>query len=383
MTRRTGIAHLIMLTTIATSGSRSSPGADWSGSVDATADGGYVSNPQLLPHSGVTDESAVLTADGSAVMQTERAQLTVTPRVSLTRYVHNSDLDFTVGSIDLNSLEKFERGQLTVAGELLTDSTLVSELGLTGATRVNRRHDAATLSVGYQYNQTERLAWVLQGSGQVTRYSDSPQFGLVNYNYASVQLGPTWNFTERVQGSLTLEADRILPQDTPTQNAYSATVQVKRNFSEQYSWRASLGASKVEEGRTDYGTTPVYQLGATRQGERVQWDVSFGRSVLPIGFGLLARSQQATLNLAANVSERSAVSLTFSGIRTEPVVASDFLVYAGASWGQLVAQWKYNLSQHWALSVSYLEAQARNGNLAQLGIGNQGRIGILWQSGRL
>jgi hypothetical protein len=383
VTRRTGIAHLIMLTTIATSGSRSSPGADWSGSVDATADGGYVSNPQLLPHSGVTDESAVLTADGSAVMQTERAQLTVTPRVSLTRYVHNSDLDFTVGSIDLNSLEKFERGQLTVAGELLTDSTLVSELGLTGATRVNRRHDAATLSVGYQYNQTERLAWVLQGSGQVTRYSDSPQFGLVNYNYASVQLGPTWNFTERVQGSLTLEADRILPQDTPTQNAYSATVQVKRNFSEQYSWRASLGASKVEEGRTDYGTTPVYQLGATRQGERVQWDVSFGRSVLPIGFGLLARSQQATLNLAANVSERSAVSLTFSGIRTEPVVASDFLVYAGASWGQLVAQWKYNLSQHWALSVSYLEAQARNGNLAQLGIGNQGRIGILWQSGRL
>ena len=383
MTRRTGIAHLIMLTTIATSGSRSSPGADWSGSVDATADGGYVSNPQLLPHSGVTDESAVLTADGSAVMQTERAQLTVTPRVSLTRYVHNSDLDFTVGGIDLNSLEKFERGQLTVAGELLTDSTLVSELGLTGATRVNRRHDAATLSVGYQYNQTERLAWVLQGSGQVTRYSDSPQFGLVNYNYASVQLGPTWNFTERVQGSLTLEADRILPQDTPTQNAYSATVQVKRNFSEQYSWRASLGASKVEEGRTDYGTTPVYQLGATRQGERVQWDVSFGRSVLPIGFGLLARSQQATLNLAANVSERSAVSLTFSGIRTEPVVASDFLVYAGASWGQLVAQWKYNLSQHWALSVSYLEAQARNGNLAQLGIGNQGRIGILWQSGRL
>ena len=372
-----------MLTTIATSGSRSSPGADWSGSVDATADGGYVSNPQLLPHSGVTDESAVLTADGSAVMQTERAQLTVTPRVSLTRYVHNSDLDFTVGSIDLNSLEKFERGQLTVAGELLTDSTLVSELGLTGATRVNRRHDAATLSVGYQYNQTERLAWVLQGSGQVTRYSDSPQFGLVNYNYASVQLGPTWNFTERVQGSLTLEADRILPQDTPTQNAYSATVQVKRNFSEQYSWRASLGASKVEEGRTDYGTTPVYQLGATRQGERVQWDVSFGRSVLPIGFGLLARSQQATLNLAANVSERSTVSLTFSGIRTEPVVASDFLVYAGASWGQLVAQWKYNLSQHWALSVSYLEAQARNGNLAQLGIGNQGRIGILWQSGRL
>jgi len=383
VTRRTGIAHLIMLTTIATSGSRSSPGADWSGSVDATADGGYVSNPQLLPHSGVTDESAVLTADGSAVMQTERAQLTVTPRVSLTRYVHNSDLDFTVGSIDLNSLEKFERGQLTVAGELLTDSTLVSELGLTGATRVNRRHDAATLSVGYQYNQTERLAWVLQGSGQVTRYSDSPQFGLVNYNYASVQLGPTWNFTERVQGSLTLEADRILPQDTPTQNAYSATVQVKRNFSEQYSWRASLGASKVEEGRTDYGTTPVYQLGATRQGERVQWDVSFGRSVLPIGFGLLARSQQATLNLAANVSERSTVSLTFSGIRTEPVVASDFLVYAGASWGQLVAQWKYNLSQHWALSVSYLEAQARNGNLAQLGIGNQGRIGILWQSGRL
>jgi hypothetical protein len=383
VTRRTGIAQIIMLTTIATTGSRNPSAADWSGLMEASADGGYVTNPQLLPHSEVTDESAVLTADGTASMQTERAQLTLTPRVSLTRYLHNPDLDYTVGSIDLNSLEKFERGQLTVIGQVLTDSTLVSELGLTGATRVNRRHDDATLSVGYQFNQTERLSWLLQGSGQVTRYSDSPQFGLVNYTYGSVQFGPTWNLTERVQGSLMLEADRIIPQDTPNQNAFSAVLQLKRNFTEQYSWRVSVGASKVEEGSTDYGTTPVYQLGATRQGERVQWDVSIGRSVVPIGFGLLARSEQATLSLSARSSEHSTITLTFSGIRSAPVVASDFLVYPGASWGQLIAQWKYNFTQHWALSVTYLGAQARNGNLAELGISNQGRLGILWQSGRI
>jgi hypothetical protein len=372
-----------MLTTIATTGSRVSPAADWSGTLDAAAMGAYVTNPGLLPHSDVTDESALLTADGSASMQTDRTQLTITPRLSITRYAHETSLDFTMGSIDLNTLEKFERGQLTCAAQLLTDSTLVSELGLTGVTHVNRRHDAASVTLGYQYNQTERLAWLIQGSGQVTRYSDAPQSGLVNYTYAAAQFGPTWNFTERVQGSLILEADQIYPQEAPNQSSYSANLQLKRNFTAQYSWWVSIGASKVKEGSQDYGTTPVYQLGGTWQGERLRWSVSLGRDVVPIGFGLLARSEQANLALTASTSERSTLDLTFDAIRSEPVIASDFLVYGGASWGELRVEWKYNLSQHWVVSVGYLQARARNGDLQELAISNQGRLGIAWQSGRL
>jgi hypothetical protein len=381
--RRAGIAKIIMLTTVATAGSRATPAADWSGTLDAALYGGYVTNPQLLPHSDVADESGVLNADGKASMQTDLSQLTVTPRLSLTRYLHHSDLDFTLGSIDLNWLRKLERGQLTCAVGVLTDSTLVSELGLTGVTHINRRHDVGTVTVGYQYNQTERLAWVIQGTGQATRYSDAPEFGLVNYNYGSVQFGPTWNLTERVQVALTLEADRILPQDTPTEKAYSVNLQLKRNFSEQYSWHASAGATKVKASSADYATTSVYQLGATRQGERVQWDVSFGRSVIPVGFGLLARSEQAALSLVAGTTEHSTLTLSFSGIRTEPVIVSDFQVYSGASWGQLDVEWKYSFSDHWAFSAGYLQARARNGDLQELGIGNQGRLGISWQSARL
>jgi hypothetical protein len=372
-----------MLTTIATAGSRATPAADWSGRLDSALYGGYVTNPQLIPHSDVADESAVLNADGNASMQTDRTQLTVTPRLSLTRYLHRSDLNFTLGGIDLKWLEKYERGQLTCAADFLTDSTLVSELGLTGVTHVNRRHDVGTLTLGYQHSQTERLAWVIQGTGQVTRYSDSPQYGLVNYNYGALQFGPTWNFSERVQGSLTFEADRILPQDAPTEKAYSVNVELKRNFTEQYAWRASAGAAKVTAGTADYGTTSVFQLGATRQGERVQWDVSAGRSVVPIGFGFLARSEQADLSVVAGTSEHSTLTVSFSAIRTEPVIVSDFLIYSGASWGQLTTEWKYNFSEHWALSVAYLQARARNGNLQELGIGNQGRLGIVWQAGRL
>jgi hypothetical protein len=250
-------------------------------------------------------------------------------------------------------------------------------------THVNRRHDVGTVTLGYQYNQTERLAWVIQGSGQATRYSDAPDFGLVNYNYASVQFGPTWNLSERIQGSLTFEADRILPQDEPTENSYSVNLQLKRSFTEQYSWRVSAGASKVKQGSADYGTTPVFQLGANRQGERIQWDVSLSRTVVPIGFGLLARSEQAALSFVAGTSERSTLTLTFNAIRTEPVIVSDFLVYGGASWGQLDLEWKHNFSEHWAFSVGYLQARARNGDSQELGIGNTGRLGISWQSGRL
>jgi hypothetical protein len=310
----------------------------------------------------------------------------------MTRYQHETGLDINTGSIDFAFLEKLERGQWTLTSQALTDSTVTSELGLTGITNINRRHDAASVSSGYQYLSSERLSWQLQGSWQKTRYSDAARFGLTDYDYGSLQFGPAWSFTERLQGSLNLETDRINPQGGTLQKDYSASLQLKRSFSEKYAWRASLGRTRVDSGSSGSTTTSLVELGATRQGERTQWDVSVKRSVLPIGLGLLAQEDQAAVSVVAGTSPHSTLNLSASIIRTDPVaftvyldpqISIHFLAYSGASWGQLNAEWKYQFSPKWTLSAAYVYARAHSGNWQQWAIGNQARLGLLWQSGRL
>jgi hypothetical protein len=376
-----------MVTSLATAGGRSSPAADWSNSLEAAANGAYVTNPTLVVGSHLTDETAQVILSDHTTAETERGQLTVTPQFSATRYKHESNLDITAGSLDLTLVEKLERGQWSFEGLGLTDSTVTSELGTTGVTNVNRRHTAGSLSLSYQYSSTERLSWQVQGSGQLTRYSDAAAFGLVNYDFGSVQFGPMWSFSERVQGSLILEADRINPEGGTKQNDYSAYLQLKRSFSEKYAWRASVGGTRIDYGSASASagsqTSSLYEVGASRKGERVQWDVSVKHAVLPIGIGLLAPETVAAFAMTVATSERGSLSLTLNGIRTEPVHEYQYLVYSGGWWGQVGAEWKYQFTTHWALSAGYLQGRARYSSGSEWATGNQARLGILWQSGRL
>jgi hypothetical protein len=392
VSRRPGIAKLIMLASSAIATARASSAADWSQTLEANANAAYDTNPALIAGSKIADQSAQLTVDGNTTAQTELGQLTITPRFSITRYARETGLDYGTAAIDLAYQQNLERGQWTVTGQALTDSTVTSELGLTGITEINRRHDAETVSLGYQYLATERLSWQVQGSWQDTRYTDAQQFGLTDYRYQSLEFGPMWNLTDRVVGSLNLETDQISPQSAPAEKDYSAALQLKRALSEQYSWRVSAGATRVDTAGAYNSTSSVFELGASRQTERVQWDIAIRRSVLPIGLGLLAREDQAVVTVAARTSERSTLSLSVSVIRTDPVslflylnpeISLSYLVYAGASWGAVNGEWRYNLSPHWALSLAFAQSRARNYNVADWANGNQARLGIVWQSGRL
>jgi hypothetical protein len=366
---------------------RVSPAADWSNALNAAANVAYVTNPTMETGSKLTDETAQVAVSDHTTAATERGQLTVAPQFSATRYRHESDLDITTGSIDLAFVEKLERGQWSFDALGLTDSTVTSELGTTGVTHVNRRHTAGTISLGYQYSSTERLSWQVQGSGQLTRYTDAAEFGLVNYDYGSVLFGPIWSFSERVQGSLILQADRLTPQESTSQNSYSAYLQLKRSFSEQYAWRVSAGGTRTEygsaSGSAGAATSSTYELGASRKGERVQWDVSVKHAVLPIGIGLLAPETVGTVTFSAGTSERSTLNLSLSGIRTERVLIEQYVVYGGGTWGQVGAEWKYQFAAHWALSLAGLLARARYNDVSEWAKGNQARLGIAWNNGRL
>jgi hypothetical protein len=384
VTRPRAIAKLIMMTSIAATGSRQAPGADWSGTLDAALNAAYVTNPQWIVGSHVTDQFAQLTVDGKTTAQSELGLLTVTPRFSSLRYRHDTSLDIDTGSVDVAYQQKTERGgQWTFAGQALTDSTVTSELGTTGLTETNRRHYANSLSLGYTYYFTERLSWLLQGAWQDARYTDAQQFGLTNYTYASALVSPTWSLSDRMQTSLLLSAGRLTPDVGFRQDNYSASLQLSRNVTEKYSWRASAGASRVDAGSAGTSTSPVYELAGSRQTQRVQLDLSVKRAVLPIGLGFLAPQTAATFSLAVATTEHSALTVSLAGLRTDEVKYGNLLLYSGATWAQGTADWRYTFSPHWTVSAAYRQGRARNLVESAWANSNEARINVSWQSGRL
>jgi hypothetical protein len=371
-----------MLMTLATTRSNLAAAADWSGTLDSNATLAYVTNPALLPGADVADRLAQFALDGHSMMQTELDQLTITPRFALSRYDRETNLNVNTGSLDVQYLGQLERGNWNFAGQALTDSTVTSELGSTGVTDVNLHHYLYTTSLGYTYQDTELLSWQVQGVWQDTRYSDAQKYGLTDYQYLSAQFGPTLSLTANLFGSLILEADRITPDVGIRQDVYSANIQLKHSLTEQYVWHVSGGLSNVNAGIFGSATTSVAEVGISRQGERIHWDLAAKRAVVPIGFGLVARQDTATFDVIANTSEYSTLTVAVSAIRSDPVVVFNFLFYTGATYGQVTTEWKYNFTPHWALSASYVQARAR-GSVDEWGISNQARLNLFWTSGRL
>lgn len=383
-----------MLTSIAMTRGGPASAADWSETLDANTTAAYVTNPLWQPGSSFPDRAAQVAVDGNTQVSTEVSQLTVTPRFAVIRYDEEKNLDITTGNLTLAYQDKGERDQWNVSGLAQTDSTVTSELGQSGITSANLRHDSYNASVGYLYLETERLSWLLQSFGQITRYnSDAERFGLTGYSYTGAQLGPTWSFSERLDGSIAVETDEVSPQNGSTEKDYSATAQLKRKLSEQYSWHASAGVTRVDvRGSSGTPASGVFEVGVTRQAERLQWDLSAKRAVLPIGLGLLARQDTATLSATVALSERSTLYLAGNYIRTDPVslflylapgFATTVQVYSGAAFEQASAEWDYHLSANWSMSVVCSQGRARNYSVPEWADGNQVRLGVSWQSARL
>ena len=235
-------------------------------------------------------------------------------------------------------------------------------------------------------------SWLFSASWSTNRYSGAGQFGFTTLNYTSVQLGPSWNFSDHLQGSLVLGTDHTQPKNKTPQKDYSASLQLRRTLDEHYTWRGAVGATRVITGPGTQTTTSVFELGVNRQGERASLDLDAKRSVVPIGFGLLAREEQANLSVKLRPLEHGTLSLTLTAQRTDPVSTFFFLfpgfgfhiqLYSGATWESATAEYRYDLSPRWVCTAALVRSRAQAGRTHPWGDGDQARIGVVWQGGRL
>lgn len=358
-------------------GAREAGAADWNSSLSAGLSAGWNSNPALTARDMPDDRLAALTLSADATARTERDTFSVTPRFTATRYEVDRSLDTDTGSLDLSYARRFERSRSQVSLQALVDSTLTSELGQSGITDVNRRHESLAAAASQEWSLGESLSWSASGSWQAHRYIDAASTGLNNYRHAGVSTGPMWSLSETTQAGLVLGAERTMPNTGNDQNAWSASVRIGGRWSERSAWNVQGGATRVDAG-TGMSTGALVEASASSGSERLRWSASLRHDVSPVGYGFLARKNRLQLSVAGEPGERDSVSIFAAYSRSGALKFARFTVFDASQYVQAGIEWRRRLFERVELAGSLSHVRARSGRLAGWADSTQARLGLVW-----
>ncbi len=301
----------------------------------------FDTNPLLVPRSSnfYVNDTANLATNlvGKLDHHDEQLDLTASPRLLFQYYPDTTFLDQNNQYLDLAANYKLERTSWAGTAKLARDTTLTSELGTTGLTIGNRRHENATLALGPTYQVTERFSLSAQGGYERNRYENEAGTGLIDYTYYSGDAKASYLASARTQLNLDVAVNRLhvaaLGFGT---TSYIVVAGLTSALNERWSATVSAGPSFVKSSRgTDNGFTALVE--AKRTGELLNLDARVSRDLTPTGRGVLTTRDQALLSLYRPISERliSSISLLYQRTRdltTNPFGANDYiLIYCGTA----------------------------------------------------
>jgi hypothetical protein len=272
---------------------------------------------------------------------------------------------YDYASFKANSrVDQYIKGSLTDSGErwksplslsVARDTTLTSEIGTTGLTEINKRHESLQANWTPSYQASEKLNVGTQLSVQTSRYKDAANTTLLDYDYGSAALNAGYAITALSTLKLQASAGRlqVVHQPRYTQKNYDMTVGYSRQIGEKWQADASFGPSVIQTRAQQAASRgDVYHLGATRTAERGRFSFGLDQLITPNGFGVLSKRQAATLDWRYAVSERISVGFSGQWSRTR-----NFLPLLGfelnrLSYNDLSAIFEWSPASSWYVSAS-------------------------------
>lgn len=317
-------------------------------------------------------------ADVSGRLAFEKDQLIfhVDPRLLATRYKSETDL---------NRTERY----LTVFGQYATlqsvsslnvtaaqDTTLTSELGLTGLSAANKRHrsESATLNTRYFFNETVDAN--LQLYATANRYLDAEATGLSDYNYGSAVLNANYQHSDQSAFFLQSTVGHLqVPIQQKSFGFIGGSEYSKTNLSAVlgYNWllnplwevTVSAGPSQVRT-KTAVASGQEYSLKLTRKSELMTLDTAFNRDVTPSGYGLLSRRDRVQFVLSQPVSERWLTRWLLTSVRTRNIGNDGALDFGILDYRDFTGYigWRYSPTWTVSLSAGYARQQTQGSDSA-------------------
>jgi hypothetical protein len=314
------------------------------------------SNPSLVAESSEDQRAFATDLNLSLERQTETVSIAFTSSVARRQYredesLNRSDLNATA-SLQHAATERFLWSASSTAAR---DTTLTSELGTSGETRVGYRHESLGAQLQAQWRPTELWSTTMSMQWQGDYYP-SEGSGLVDYGYLAASFVNTWRRSSQDSLGIVLHAGRLGISRAPTDiKDTSAALQYTRTIDERWSLIAVAGPAWASgSGGTQRGETYKFDLSRAAQ----YWAVSLAldRAIAPTGRGYLTSRDSMSLQLRRDLSAQLSGSLAARYLRSRNIVgAQDFVfddvryrrIEAGLSWS-FAPQWSTNLHAGYA-----------------------------------
>ena len=305
-------------------------------------------NARMSVDGGNTDTSIGAQAGLQLARRTERLEITSSSRVYFQRYQRDTGLDRNDQQLDLALHWNGEHLSWNGAAAVTRDTTLTSELGTTGLTQSNRRHEGYDFSLGPSWNISEHLS---MGSGvglQIDRYP-GPSLGLTDYRFGTANVNAGYQISDRTSVSLVGSAGHFSSgnSNTSTDNA-SVRLQGQYAWAELWTLSGGAGPSWIEANhRRQQGV--VYSASVSRKLERSSLSLSASRSQSPSGFGILTDTDDVKLSFATQIREHVTGSLSGGLTRRKDALPAFGLEFPEVRYRQIDASLSWQVAPSWGL----------------------------------
>lgn len=327
--------------------------AEWRLAPGAYIGTSYADNPRLVPDGGIASAGAVGELKTAIQRVTERSDFSLTPRWRSARYEDDESLDSDDQFVTASYRWFSERSQWNSELGLTRDTTLTSELGLTGLVQANRRHEAVTISAGPTFMLSERTSLGVQLYSLDNHYHDIELTGLVDYAYRALTLFSTYTVSDRSSFTVTAQGGQLTAEGGfGGSSSRDGTLKASWSYRPYDLWQLTVSAGpSYAESRSGSDTGSVFEVEARRQGDLWSTTLMAGRSLTPTGRGVMMQRDRLSVSAKRFLAERFEASLGVQWIRSEDLLPQVATTTYHVDYGRVDLTGYWRVGERWSLAL--------------------------------
>jgi hypothetical protein len=316
-------------------------------------------NPRLIVDEDHTANAMGAQATARMQRRTERLAVSLQPSFTLYRYQDDSDLDRNEQHLDATMSWQGERHSWLGTATAARDTTLTSELGNTGLTQSNWRHETYEASLGPVWQAGERVRIGSQLGVLTHRYPGLAHASLLNYRYTTALVYLDYSLSDRLSVSFAGSGGRLNSERSDSHSdSTNVTLQAKYAWSPLWTVTVSAGPSWYQaDETTERGL--VFSADAKRSFETSSLSFEVSRSQSPSGRGMLTELEEASLRYSMQLTEHLSASANLRGIRRKSVFRSLGVDLENVRYGRIDAGLGWRVARNWQLALSVGDAVQR------------------------
>jgi hypothetical protein len=331
---------------------RSGEAAEWSVNPTARVSTDYSTNPRLRVDGDAESIAAVGDLSATLVRRSDRTLWSLTPRLYSERHPDDKLLDRDDEHLRGAFTYYSERSQWAATVNFAHDTTLTSELGLTGYTEDNRQHEGISATLGPTYQLSERTSAGFQMFWNDNHYRDALFTGLVDYQYGALSLFSGHSLSDRSELSVSARAGELHVPVNPGADKQDASLTLGWRYKPWPLWTLNLSAGpSYAKSNVASDDGLVFQTDLQHQGERWTFTTSAGRDITPTGRGALTRRDQFSVAASHSLTERLSASLTLRAVRNQELLTQSGRRGEALEYGRVDVRLTWRMAQQWSLAL--------------------------------